>query len=188
MGRKTKWTKELRDELLTFFSDAERNGGKSVNETAELFAKRHKEFEPSQVKSAYYKFSNLEKKSQLHTNAWSEAENKELMDSIQNRTTTLTAAFDDFAKNHRRPIKNVSQHYYYLLRSQKNITPNTNTRTNTSSSMKNNSVSENSPKIIRVKRGYAEIDIDTLMNKIKNMPKDTLASISHLVETIDRHM
>jgi hypothetical protein len=198
MGRNTKWTDDLKREMFDFFTEAEKNGNQSVLKIAEEFSKLHEDITPSQVKSAYYKFSDMQKKTELHTDAWSETEDIELLNAVENRNGTLTAVFEDFARTHRRPTNNVSQHYYYLLRHGKNEmlkqkfekpekVEKTNKQSNTNIT-KNSEDNKSNPQIIRVKRGHAEIDMKSLIKNIKKMPKETIASISHIVESINNQM
>lgn len=195
MGRNTKWTEELKKEMFNFFTEAEKNGNQSVLEIAEEFSKLHEDITPSQVKSAYYKFNDMQKKATLHTDSWSETEDIELLNAVKNRKGTLTAVFDDFARTHRRPASNVSQHYYYLLRhgkdevlKQKTRKTNKHYRNSETNITKNNENNKSNVQIIRVKKGHAEIDMNSLIKNIKKMPKETIASISHIVELINNPM
>lgn len=61
MARQTKWTDTLKKELLDFFKEEMKNGNTSVNKNAEMFAKKHKDLTPTQVRVAYYKFANADK-------------------------------------------------------------------------------------------------------------------------------
>ena len=186
MGRNAKWTDELKKEMFSFFKEAEKKGNQTILETAEKFSKMHEDITPSQVKSAYYKFSEMQKKAALNTDAWTEEEDVELLNNANNRKGTLTAVFDDFAKNHRRPASNVSQHYYYLLRhgKDKKIEQKINKEKHSATAKIDNN-EKSKAQIIKVKRNHTEVDVNSLIKNIKKMPKETLASISHIVELIN---
>lgn len=176
MGRNTKWTEELKNEMMQFFKNAENTGNKSVVEISEEFAKKYDNLTASQVKTAYYKFyetantaSNTPNK-----NRWSQKENDMLMKEVKNKKGTLTDVFENFAKAHNRTPQNVSQHYYFLMRQE-----NKNTVSKQNNPNKSNVTNQWS------KKTKAE-EVEKLSKSIKRLPIETIESLHHIVSAMQR--
>lgn len=189
MGRNTKWTEELKNELLGFFKEEEK-GNKSVNEIAETFAQKYGNMTASQVKSAYYKFynDNNTKNGQKvdGRTTWSNKENEMLLKAVQNKKGTLTSVFEEFAKNTNRSAQNVSQHYYFLMRSSQNQNnANNNSKKNDAKPQKLNAKQQNNNASKNKSQQY-QFDFSALMKGIKKMPPEAIQGIYHIVNASNK--
>ena len=180
MGRNTKWTDELKNEMVKFFTEAEKAGNKSVRENSEAFAQNYDNLTASQVKTAYYKFcENANKTSDGNNNSarWSKKENNELLNAVKNKNGTLTNVFESFAKTHNRTSQNVSQHYYFLMRQENKQNNNTtNKKSNQNNKTQNNQWT---------KRSRADL-IERLNKSIKRLPIETIENLQSIVNAINK--
>ena len=182
MGRNTKWTEELKSEMMQFFKDAENAGNKSVVENSEAFAKKYDNLTASQVKTAYYKFYDVANATNEtpNRNRWSQKENDMLMKEIKNKKGTLTDVFENFAKTHNRTTQNVSQHYYFLMR-QNNKVESQNTQQKNNKMQSNNKTQTNQ----WTKKNKTE-SIEKLSKSLKRLPVETLESLYHIVNAMNK--
>ena len=187
MGRNTKWTNELQKEMMNFFK-AEEKQNKTVNEIAEEFAKNHEGMTSSRVKSAYYKFNKENNGGANKRSDWSEKENGMLLHATQTKKGTLTSVFEEFAQKTNRTPQNVSQHYYFLMRSQKNGSNNETNNSNTKKVRKQDVKRENGKATATQKRftrknaNTAQFDFNAMLKEIKQLPTEAIKGIQYIIK------